>query len=217
MTRLRNNYGEDYFVTNYRDYQRQNPVRKLNYYHRLLAEAVPDGGRLLDMGCAFGRFLTTCDARWQAHGFDPGLAAACGARRNAPAAHICVGSATALPFAGPFDAITAFDVIEHVPDLNAVKREVLHALRPGGVFLFVVPVYDGPTGPIIHALDRDPTHVHKRARSFWLDWVRDSFEQFYWQGIYRYLLPGGYYVHLPTTLLRSATPAIAVLARKPRA
>lgn len=215
MAGLRDTYGEDYFAANYRNYERQNPAHKLNHYHRMLASALPEGGRLLDIGCAFGRFLASCDTRWQTHGFDPGLQAASLARQYAPNARICVGSATALPFAGPFDAITAFDVIEHVPDLDAVKREVLSALRPGGVFLFVVPVYDGPTGPIIHALDRDPTHVHKRARQFWLDWACAGFQVQDWHGIYRYLLPGGYYAHLPSRRLRSATPAIAVLCRKP--
>jgi hypothetical protein len=75
-------------------------------------------------------------------------------------------------------------------------------------------VYDGPTGPIIHALDHDPTHVHKRGRDFWLDWTRQHFVLNRWCGIYRYLLPGGYYVHVPTRLLRRATPAIAVVAHK---
>jgi hypothetical protein len=35
-----------------------------------------------------------------------------------------------------------------------------------------------------------------------------------WQGILRYLLPGGYYLHLVTEDLRRHTPAIIVVARK---
>lgn len=217
MAGLRDQFDQDYFAANYRHYERQNPARKLDYYHALLAEALPEGGRLLDMGCAFGRFLASCDARWQPHGFDPSLHAAAKAQDAACRARVCVASATALPFAGPFNAITAFDVIEHIDDLAAVKREVARALAPDGVFLFVVPVYDGPTGPIIRALDGDTTHVHKRARDFWLEWIADGFTVERWQGIYRYLLPGGYYAHMPTHALRRATPAIAVVARKQRA
>lgn len=217
MGGLRDTYDEAYFAANYRHYERQNPAHKLAYYHALLNTALPAGGSLLDMGCAFGRFLASCDARLTPHGFDPSLHAACVAREKAPRARVCVGSATALPFSSAFDAITAFDVIEHIDDLAAVKREVSRALAPGGVFLFVVPVYDGPTGPIIRALDGDPTHVHKCSRDFWLDWIATGFTIERWEGIYRYLLPGGYYAHLPTRSLRHATPAIAVLARKARA
>jgi SAM-dependent methyltransferase len=49
---------------------------------------------------------------------------------------IC-GDATALPFADQsFDAVTMFDVLEHIPDHEKAIAEVKRVLRPGG-FLFV--------------------------------------------------------------------------------
>ncbi|MFM1919800.1 MAG: hypothetical protein RLZZ303_1434 [Candidatus Hydrogenedentota bacterium] len=214
MSGLRQTFNAAYFEANYRDYARQNPARKLEFYRALLDKAAPAGGKLLEMGCAFGSFLSGCGQRWQPHGFDPSLAALLQARKARPGARLWVGSAEHLPCAEYFDAVTAFDVIEHVPDLEAVRREVVRVLAPGGVFLFVVPVYDGPTGPVIHLLDRDPTHVHKQGRDFWLSWAGEAFVLERWLGVYRYLLPGGYYAHVPTERMRRATPAIAVVARK---
>jgi SAM-dependent methyltransferase len=119
-----------------------------------------------------------------------------------------------IPFPGPFDIITAFDVIEHIPSLDTVASAVRSLLAPEGHFVIVVPVYDGVTGPLIRALDKDETHVHKRSRDFWLGWIRENFVLVQWWGIYRYLVPGLGYVHVPTRVWRRFTPAIAVIARR---
>ena len=111
--------------------------------------------------------------------------------------------------------VTAFDTIEHVPDLTAVAAAVRQQLPPKGLFLFVVPVYDGLSGPAIKLLDKDPTHVHKWPRQKWLDWIGgEGFDVREWTGILRYLLPGGYYLHAPTGTFRGHTPAILVAARR---
>ncbi len=72
----------------------------------------------------------------------------------------------------------------------------------------------GLSGPIIRLLDRDPTHLHKWPRQRWLDWAQSHFFLVEWKGILRYLLPGGYYLHLVTQVFRRHTPAIIVTARK---
>ncbi len=52
------------------------------------------------------------------------------------------GSALALPFAdGTFDAVSAFDVIEHCEPETQALAEVARVLRPGGHFLMSVPAY----------------------------------------------------------------------------
>ncbi|MBI1320634.1 MAG: methyltransferase domain-containing protein [Candidatus Hydrogenedens sp.] len=210
-----NPYGAEYFGANYRDYAAQNPERKLAFYRALLREASPQGGRLLELGCAFAPLLRSMGPEWRRFGCDMSAHALAEARRADPGAGYAAASGEALPYAGPFDAIAACDVLEHIPGIDRAGSEIDRLLRPGGALLFVVPVYDGPTGPIIQVLDKDPTHVHKRARGFWLDWAAERWTVERWLGIYRYLLPGGYYAHWPTRLLRHATPAIAVVARKP--
>ncbi len=50
------------------------------------------------------------------------------------------GDATALPLAdGRLDAVTMFDLIEHVPDDRAAMAEAWRVLRPGGVLLLSTP------------------------------------------------------------------------------
>jgi hypothetical protein len=86
-------------------------------------------------------------------------------------------------------------------------------LQPDGIFAFVVPVYDGLSGPIIRLLDQDVTHLQKHGRSFWLHLASRRFRVLAWHGLVRYLLPGGVYLNWPTRLCRQHTPAIAVVAR----
>jgi len=38
-----------------------------------------------------------------------------------------------------FEAVTAFDVVEHIPNLKFVAREIYRVLKPGGVFVMGVP------------------------------------------------------------------------------
>jgi glycosyltransferase involved in cell wall biosynthesis len=50
------------------------------------------------------------------------------------------GDSTALPFPdGSFDAVTMFDLLEHVPDDRRAAAEALRVLRPGGALLVSSP------------------------------------------------------------------------------
>ena len=205
-------FDRSYYEENYGSYARQNPPRKMRFYRELLHAHARRGGRILDLGCAFGTFLGSLGPEWERFGSDVSAYAIESAKRTVPGVVFRVAPAADPGFDGPFDAITAFDVIEHAPDLEAVARAVKSRLAPRGRFVFVVPVYDGPTGVVVRMLDRDPTHVHKTSRRFWLDWASSHFGLLAWEGVVRYLLPGGYYVHVPTRSLRSVAPAIAVVA-----
>ena len=209
-------FERKYFETVYRDYSRQNPPRKLRFYRRLVERVGPTDrpARILDIGCAFGAFLSALDPAWHRFGTDVSQFATDRAATAVPDATFACAGIDKIPFSGPFDVITAFDVIEHIPSLETTASVVRSLLPPGGHFVFVVPVYDGVTGPLIQLLDKDETHVHKRSRDFWLHWARENFTLLDWWGIYRYLLPGLGYVHLPTRLWRRFTPAIAVIARR---
>lgn len=205
-------FDRAYYEKNYRSYGRQNPPRKMRFYRSLLERHAGRGGRILDVGCAFGTLLGSLGPEWERFGSDVSAYAIESAKRSLPGVPFRVAGATDPGFSGPFDAITAFDVVEHVPDLDAVAQAVKARLAPRGRFVFVVPVYDGPTGVLVRLLDRDPTHVHKRSRKFWVDWASANFGLLEWQGVVRYLLPGGIYVHAPTRALRAVAPAIAVVA-----
>ncbi len=208
-------FEREYFESNYRNYERQNPPWKLRFYRDLTERVAPMDRppRVLDIGCAFGAFLSALDPRWERYGADVSQFAIDRAKQSVPGATFARADFGDVPFPGPFDVITSFDVIEHVPSLDRVASLVRSKLAPGGHLIFVVPVYDGPTGPIVRLLDQDETHVHRTSRGFWLEWAGRHFTVVDWWGIYRYLLPGGLYAHLPTRRLRQFTPAIAVVAR----
>ncbi len=208
-------FGKHYYVDNYRDYVRQNPPHKLAFYKKLVERAARAGrpNRILDMGCAFGSFLSHLDQSWQCFGTDISEFALVEAHARLPHARFFAADAVALPCKEVFDIIVAFDILEHIPDLESAASNINSRLAPGGCFIFVVPAYDGPTGPLITLLDRDTTHVHKMPRTFWLEWAATYFDVFDWQGIYRCLIPWGWYIHVPTKMFRSCTPAIAVVAK----
>jgi len=208
-------FGKEYYEACYRDYTRQNPPAKLAFYKRIVEEAVGhnSGVRLLDIGCAFGLFIATLNKSWRTFGTDISRFALRRAATSAAQARFFVGDIAALPCKQAFDCIVAFDCMEHVLDLESAVQSIKSLLRSGGWFIFVVPVYDGPTGPLIHFLDHDTTHVHKKSRGWWLTWASRHFNLYQWRGIYRLLLPCDKYLHMPTTKLRQWTPAIAVVAQ----
>lgn len=208
-----------YFDEAYRDYRLQNPARKLDHYLDAIDARVGPGSKsLLDIGCGLGAFLERAAERhpdWSLAATDIDLEAVAETQRLVPAATVLRGSAEEALFAGEsFDVITAWDVFEHVPDLHGATKSVTHMLKPGGLLVFVVPVYDGVTGPVIRRLDKDPTHVHKLSRAAWIEWARHTFVDAEWHGLVRYLL-GRTYIHFTTTYLRSHTPAILVSCRLP--
>jgi SAM-dependent methyltransferase len=65
-------FGPAYFERQYRNYRLQNPPRKLRFYQGLVERAA--GGRprprILDLGCAFGLFLSILGDRWDRFGVD---------------------------------------------------------------------------------------------------------------------------------------------------
>lgn len=208
----------DYFDSAYRSYEGQNPRRKLDHYLRMIeARCEVDQPRLLDVGCGRGLFLShvaTGHPDWDISGADTEHSAIEATRSLVPHATLRPGTAEALPFPDSvFDVVTAWDVLEHVPDLELGIAEIQRCLKPGGLVALVVPVYDGPAGPIVRILDKDPTHLHKLGRESWLDRMAEHFRDIEWHGILRYLVTEGFYLHVPTKRLRRLTPAVFVSAR----
>jgi len=209
-------FDAEYYRKYYREYARQNPPRKLRFYARMVERHLAPGAprRIHDLGCGFGDFLGNLDESWEIFGSDVSAHAILQASQRYPRGTFSVASAAdACVFPGECGVVTAFDVLEHLEDLDALAASVKGQLCPDGAFLFVAPVYDGLSGPVIRALDRDPTHLHKWPRQQWLQWAERRFHVVGWLGIVRYLFPVLGYLHGVTRLLRRHTPAILVACR----
>jgi SAM-dependent methyltransferase len=117
----------------YDDYGGLEPSLRRTFALRMASLGPPGpGARLLDVGAAYG--FAVDEARrggWRAWGLDVSRAAARQAR--AARGRMLVASALRTPFAArAFDAVTLWDVLEHLPDPRAAVAECARLLRPGG-------------------------------------------------------------------------------------
>jgi 2-polyprenyl-3-methyl-5-hydroxy-6-metoxy-1,4-benzoquinol methylase len=96
-------------------------------------------GRLLDLGCGKGHFLSAArSAGWDAVGIDHSRAAAEAAKRLYDI-DIIVGDIADTALRGPFDVVTMWHVLEHVPEPAAILERIRPILRPGGRLVVSVP------------------------------------------------------------------------------
>ena len=168
------------------------------------------GGRLLDIGCSYGLFVREASAFFQCTGMDVDQGIVAKAASRVPTATFITGALPGIPFKG-LDVITVLDVLEHIPDPDAALAAIRNSLRPGGIALIVVPVYDGPLGWVARILDRDTTHLHKQSRHYWHDLASRHLKVVEWQGFMRKLLFGKCYLHISMRRFRAIAPAMAMI------
>ncbi len=96
--------------------------------------------RVLDFGCGWGFFLAAAKERgWQAHGLEPLPGHAVYARAKF-GLDVLTDTLREDSFApASFDAVTAFQVFEHIPDPVGDVQRLHRLLKPEGLVLIEVP------------------------------------------------------------------------------
>ena len=173
------------------------------------------GGSLLDVGCAFGRFLEEARAHYRCEGMDISAYVLERARRRLPGIPLTQGRIEAFRPGVHYDVVTCFDVLEHVPDLDLALVRLRDLLSPRGILAIAVPVYDSPAGWAFGLLDRDATHVHRHGRRHWLQRLSAAeLRPVVYKGILRVPLPAGCFLHLTSGMFRAFSSAIFVIAMR---
>jgi ubiquinone/menaquinone biosynthesis C-methylase UbiE len=98
-------------------------------------------GRLLDAGCGLGFFLREAAKVFnETYGMDVSEYAIEQSKTIIPQSILTVGGVEKIPYQDNFfDAITAFDVVEHLKDPHFFFRESFRTLKKGGVLVFSTP------------------------------------------------------------------------------
>jgi SAM-dependent methyltransferase len=142
---------EAYYPTNYDPFARQT-VQQLPLLRRLSVQyglrkrchfirTYKAQGRLLDIGCATGQFLAEMRRYpgWQVYGVEPGREAAQFAQHTLGLdVHEGELASAAYPDAY-FDAVTMWDVLEHLHEPRDVLSEIARILKPDGVLALRTP------------------------------------------------------------------------------
>ena len=139
-------YGQDYFSgategSGYADYDRdkQPVVPAFQQYLDRIEYYRPERGTLLDVGAATGFFLKLAKVRnWNVMGVEPSAHASEQGRRAGLDIRTGVFVQGLLP-PESLDAITLWDVIEHVPEPGTLIAASFDALKPGGILALTTP------------------------------------------------------------------------------
>jgi SAM-dependent methyltransferase len=117
----------------------ESAARAYANYMNFIGRVAPSGGSLLDVGCGNG---------WSSYLFSTRGYDTTGVDLNAaffepqPGPKLCLkeGSVLDLPFPdNSFDVVTAYAMLEHVPDPALALREMLRVVKVGGILCVVGP------------------------------------------------------------------------------
>lgn len=134
-------YTEEYFqggqADGYSDYLGSEDVLRAEF--RTVLEALhhtgATGGKLLELGCAYGFFLAEAKSSFDVHGIEMSDSAAQFCRSRG--LDVEQGGLTEEFVArqAPFDAVVMLDVIEHLPEPDVVLELLYRAMKPGARLL----------------------------------------------------------------------------------
>lgn len=135
-------YTEDYFTGRvdgtYLDYVGSQATLRSEFRGQLdfLKSHMPKGGKLLEVGCAYGFFLQEAKSHFDVYGFEVAHAAVEYCHRTGlQNVQQGIVADEFLERHGPFEAIVLLDVIEHIDDVEDTMAMLASHLAPEGVIL----------------------------------------------------------------------------------
>ncbi|MCU1524512.1 MAG: methyltransferase family protein [Microbacteriaceae bacterium] len=147
---------------------------------------IPDGSRVLDVGCSTGRFGAALQEfkACTTVGVDINEADIAEAKTRLSEAFVFdIREPGARELLGDFDVVVFGDVIEHLPDPRSVLRAVHELLKPGGAVVYSIP-HMGHVSVRLDLMDGrfpyteigllDKTHLHFYDRTEVLSVFEDS-------------------------------------------
>ena len=145
-------YGEEYFhKSKYRDdvANRHEQARRVQLLKRA---GVPRKGKVLDIGCASGEFISAANERFEAWGIDISQHAVARAKAHNTDAADRIFYANPYRFELPdekFDAVVLWDVLEHLIDPERSIEQAVAQLKPDGVLICSTPNISTTTAKIM--------------------------------------------------------------------
>lgn len=127
---------DDFNLPGERELARRTSVagRRLGIVSGLLG-LPPQSTRILDVGCSRGQFVrAAADLGYRAEGVEPAPHIAAAARATGLTVHQGLLEEQRFP-EGTFDALTLFEVVEHLRQPLELLRECRRVLRPGGILM----------------------------------------------------------------------------------
>ena len=167
-------YNEHYYAQQASSYAFDEERRQVFDYHLKNILSLKNGiTSVLDLGCGFGYFLKLCER--------VGIKDVCGleisdyaieqAERHTKADIRKVDNLRTAFGDKKFEAVTAFDVVEHLENDREVFRFVYERLWPGGLFYGTTPNANWFLAAICG--EKDPTHINVQSRAYWFNLLKD--------------------------------------------